>query len=818
MKKAVSLILSLAMTMSAASAVTVSAQEATILDSGYSFTDIARSSSGTYVAMAKDSNFTKIKLYYSNDGINWQVSDNQPESALPISTNKESRQQLVYWADNDMFLAHSVKGTYTSKDGVNWTLSGGVSKGEGFTWSSSAMLSISGDRLVMGANQKAMAPDKNMQGADVYTINSIASYYVKTIAAKPVDENGKIDVFVGGGNYAYDLQLDTATNQWSEVSSNMGSALPLNPCDLIWADGAGQFLSIDPVNGLMAFKSSQHFANISVNGSTNVTGIGASDKYIVAGMGDGTMYYTENKELGEDTVWTKINPDSTTAAASEPIKNIEFSSSTEFVALGETQIYTADLNGYSNINNYIKLEAPTVSAKNIFDGVRLIGGTYSPSLNRYVVYGDTSAPDDGGKYWGKIFISDNGRDWENVYTGYTFSLRSTNGSTTSYTEVRNGAVWWEAQKQFIVSASTKDHSGVTLVSADGRSWKAILTSGNKDAEGNDASALDTDFRLNTDMAIAGDMLYTTNNGRQMRRYSAFDKTHMESVGLTQLNSAWYLNQIAVSDDADPAVLMAQNANGAVRNNESEASDELKKWTPINAFGSNGYLMDAVFSKKLNKFVAVLNGGSKTSIVGKDGTVAQGPVVSQAFNAVDTNGDEFMFACRDGGVYTAADSADFAAGTVSLAKVPAAASVEEENTMNVTNVFKARDSFIATASDNTDSDVLFIAKNTSGSYEYIKASENTKISAPTPGQTIKISIQGMNTTDSDYGFDMIAAVWADGVLIQLQKDSLVLPSKTEGKLSAFMTLKDTLPENAQLKIFKWDGVGTMIPIGEAVNPF
>lgn len=822
MKKVFLMILSLAMILSSMTAVSVSAaDEESLLPDGYEFIDIAYNGNGTYAAMAKNADYSSARMFYSNDGgVTWQASGNQPISNATVYINRPSQQQLIWWDSQGLFVAKGAAEAYTSPDGYTWTANSDIH------WSSNAMVTTNGDYLIYASANGLRLTDSADTLQDRYAAPALSeANYFKAVAAKPDDGTGKVSVFAAGQNLACDLSF-TADGSgictWNQDNSASGGSIPMEILDMVYAEGADQFLMIDGTESLIVANSSQAVTALTVKEGVNVTGVGTSSDYIVVGMSDGTMYYTANAPVNAETQWTEIPPAEGAATASEPIKNIEFSSSTEFAALGTTQIYKCDINGYMNINEYVELGDIEISGQNIFNGVRLIGGTYSETLNKYVVYGDTTTADADGRYWGKIFASDDGLDWREVYTGYTFSYRNLNedGSLRSYTEVRNGAVWWESQGIFIVSASTMDHSGVTLVSEDGESWKAILSTGNTDAEGNPTPEVDTDFRLNADITVAGDKLYTTNNGRQFRTYTAWNKDSMTWVGVTNVPNTWYMNQIAVSNESDPAVLIAQNANGAVRNNESDAAEELDKWTQINAIGGAGALTDAVFSESLNKFVAVLNTGLRTSIVSKDGAVEQGPVVPGEIvcKAIDTNGEVFMLAGEDGNVYTAPDTADFKYGVTSLAAVPAADIVEAENTAPLTNVFKADDKFIATASNGTSSDVLLIAKNNSDAYEYVRASENSKAEELVPGQTITITVSGINNTTNDYPFELITAVYFDGVLMQVQTDELSIAGGTSGEVSAEVTLNEELPEDSVMKIFLWDSISGMVPVKSAVTPF
>lgn len=816
-KKALLMIMSLALIISTM-ALPASAEGASVTDEGWRFIDIAYGN-GVYTAMAKNADYSSAKMYYSNDGgLTWQTSENQPlgSGTALISGNKPSQQQLIWWDAHDMFVAHGAGKTYTSSDGVSWT------ENANLHWTTNTMYTTVDDNLIFGGQAALNVTNDISQrdfGTTKCTMNITNNYYVQVIGAKPADENGNIQVFGAAFNGAVDATLATQGKFGYTGEQNRYATIgDKAPYDMVYAKGADQFLYVDGTQSLYAATNKDTIPKFVVKEGVNVTAIGASDSYIAVGMSDGTIYYTANAPITAETQWSQI-PVTMGAGTAEAVTNIEFSDDTNFVALAETEVLKGSVNGCYNINDYVEIGDIEVSGQNVFNGVRLIGGTYSPTLNKYLVYGDTTTPDGDNKYWGKIFVSEDGLNWRDVYTGYTFTKRNVNTETgaVSYSEVRNGAVWWGSQRIFIVSASTQEHTGVTLVSPDGESWKAIQYKGNTDAEGNPAPELDTDMQLNTDIAVSGDKLYTTNGRRQFRTYTAWNSDSMIWFGVTNVPNNWSMNQIAVSDDEDPAVLMAQNANGAVRNNESTAENELDKWKQISAIGGAGFLTDAVFSKALNKFVAVLNGGLRTSIVSKDGLVVQGPVVSgKVCKAIDTNGEAFMFACEDGNVYTAPDTADFA--SAKLTPVPAAAAVETANTMPLTNVIKAGDKFIATATDNVNSDVLLVSKNSAGTYEYVKVSENVKAAELVPGETITVSVDGVNKTDADYEFTLITAIYSDGVLVQVQSDELAVTAGMSGKASADVAIGADVPENAEMKIFMWDSMKGMVPLRAAYTPF
>ena len=198
--------------------------------------------------------------------------------------------------------------------------------------------------MLHAANNKARAANDTEKMDDVsnpiFAVNG-DNYYGKTIAAKP-ERNGKIEAIVSYLDRIDALELDTFSLQWTSKVSQSGESLPNNPNDMIYVSGADQYLFVDGSNVLHTAKPDSKAINyiaITVKDDVNVTGVNANDEYIAVGMSDGTMYYTDNKQITRDTVWTQV-PD---MKSGEPIKNIEFVDGNNFVALSDTKIYKGSL-------------------------------------------------------------------------------------------------------------------------------------------------------------------------------------------------------------------------------------------------------------------------------------------------------------------------------------------------------------------------------------------------------------------------------------------------------------------------------------------
>lgn len=314
---------------------------------GYKFVDIANNGEGTLVAMAKgyaevSGDYSYVQLFYSLDnGATWNKNTSSlPDVYVnPVTSNRQSQQQLLWWDAQDTFVVHTTKGTFISADGQNWERAD-------VSWSSASMIAVQGDYLLHAANQKARAAAgtgaMSDSGNPVYTIINNAKYYAKALAAKPA-QDGKMEVLIAGPQFLHSYDLDTATLQWKENATPMNNGtLPSNATDMIYAAGADRFLFVDGSGSLKTAAPSDgeiNYVQYVVKDGVNVTGVNANDKYIAVGMSDGTMYYTPNTAINADTVWTQV-PD---MSSDEPIKNIEFIDENSFVALSDTKIYNGSL-------------------------------------------------------------------------------------------------------------------------------------------------------------------------------------------------------------------------------------------------------------------------------------------------------------------------------------------------------------------------------------------------------------------------------------------------------------------------------------------
>lgn len=332
---------------------------------GYKFVDIAYDGDGTFVALAKGTStagaeYSYSHLYYSKDsGETWhrttEIDSDKFTYGNPITSNKKSQEQLVYWAAKEMFVVHAAGVSMKSEDGVVWNSNDNVH------WTGEAKITDSDDILVMSGSNATNMTDSTTEKKFSYYKHTVSNFgESQTIAASGIDKNGIRKVFMTGRGrtYSVEIQQSDGTYQGKSCWQNgelgtgcqnaQGESLPQNAYDSVYTGASDQFIFVDGNNAFYVAKNndgknrfSQFVYKYSSPSSANVTGVNVNDSYIVLGMSDGTMYYTDNAAINDNTVWKQVP--SMQAENGEPVKNIEFISDSEFVALSETGIYKGSL-------------------------------------------------------------------------------------------------------------------------------------------------------------------------------------------------------------------------------------------------------------------------------------------------------------------------------------------------------------------------------------------------------------------------------------------------------------------------------------------
>ncbi len=793
--KILSLVMALAITVMA---VPVSVSMAAVTDENFEFVDMAYSSdSGMYVAMAKKFGATNGAdkkpdtgvLYASPNGKAWKkVLTYQGDARNYIY--QDNRQSVIWWESEKVFLAALGSNVYTSADGLYWQPNTALSM-------SNAMLATNGTQvLVFGGSNDS----KTIRIAD--SLDSVNNYtwteenFLATIAGmSKQSEDGSFKIVISNRYMSFDITFTKDGDQYQCTASPVAYPnFPADPVDIShqapYRDAADRWAVVFS-NGIMKrLSSATARRDFVVPEGELATAVSIYGERIMIGTQSGRLFYSDLMD-DANTVWTEIP--ATGIANAEPVKNITFADKDNYVVLAKTNVFTGTTSGYSDITDYNGVQEPAVALKNPFYDVKLMSGTYSSDLGVYIVVGNEV---NGG---GVIFTSKDKINWEKTYSVADKFANASAGAV-------HGAVWWGAQNSFVVTlASPRNETGINCVcSADGYTWTEKAVPG---------------LAINSaDMRVVGDKLYTTDGAVSLQTYTSLGEGdyEKEKVEVEGFPTGVYAPRLAVSDDAEPAVLMTegvlnQGYRGAVK---SEGA-----WTYMPTLGGYGTPTDTTYSKNMGKFIVTQQKqGNRVSIVGKDGSIVGGPSAGGVFfDAVETNGSVLLFGGRDGALYSAADDAGLSSQT-QLNVVPLTSEATGGNTFSATGIFVgASGEFIVTVSDGTDSDILVVDNAAS---EYWKVSDHLDLSVDSlkAGQTLLVSAESTNNTDTDVSFTMVTAIYDGNKLLQVVSDDRTMAAgKTETQTQE-ITLNEDIPETATMKVYMWDSLSGMQPVSESTGFF
>ena len=418
-----------------------------------------------------------------------------------------------------------------------------------------------------------------------------------------------------------------------------------------------------------------------------------------------------------------------------------------------------------------------------------MAGAYSPDLGIYAAIGN----DQNSR--SHIFYSEDGINW-------TMTAATTFGASTSAKKI---AVWWPAQKCFVISNAVSQGTGAAWVSTDGKSWSHRLMQ----------------LGDNGDLQILGDYLYSANYSsmRTLKRYSNLTDTPTK-IFYSPNNIAYNMNTIALSDDETPYVFAGGTSGGMYVVSPTSENDDVGKTEKflIDNQGPNSKMIDAHWNKTINKFVAVNPLQKNIYLFSKDKTWESVLPNADAGTlvAVETNGSSYLTGDVNGNLF-------FTNGTdLSTAKAKKFSKVDclgaTANTMPVTNIFAGADGkYIVTVSDGTTSDVLIVNSDGSG---YVKASEESRITSIKGGDEFTVSVKVANYGETAQTVRLIAAIYdkSGTKLLQVVSDDKTMTLNSTQYLELPVTANEDIPEDATLKVFIWNSLGAMVPLTNGDNFF
>lgn len=753
----------------------------TIIDSAYN--------NGTYVVMAKnmaDDN-NAAKLYTSVNGREWLETLSVTQGKK--WGNPESKQNLLWWNAQNVFVASVGNLVYTSSNGMAWKASDVLSNDTAY-----AMLDERDGMLALLDAQygKISFADSVTNKTEAVSIAGKQQQF-GTFGMGPVVD-GTPSYFAMNRYEYYRNTLPDATGNWAGDRTIKAIDAKYVPSYNGWILLNHRKEFIDTLN----YKGDMARINVLVDGTAvtdKFTAIGVDNDVLVAGTENGTVYVMSapaSRPSG-NTEWTKIV--SNVTEINESITDIVSVGNGSFFMTSATGVYKLSKteNGYtySDMLSYQDIEEVKISGTLPFaQNIKLLGGAYSEDLNSYVAYGNDK---DGN---GHIYYSEDGINWETTGVG-TETL-----TTGTSEDARNLAVWWPAQQQFIISNSTTALNGSVWYSADGRSWKYDSNS---------------QFGRMGDIAVAGDNLYSANNDSQraIKKYTSAIPVKPESVIFSETNVSYSLNTMAISDD-EKLIFVARDAYAYVYNPDNTESTFNGGY-----IAGSPKLEDAHWNNSVRRFVSVASDKNRIYLMDENGTRVNSGIDNFVPNAeagnlaaIETNGVNYLTGDVNGKLFfldnvNISSSSKFDVVTFDGIK---------ENTLPVTNIFKGADNkYMVTVSDGTESDLLIVEADGSS---YQKVSELLQPTSVSAGDTLKISVKTENYTEADKKITMIAAIYdsTGAKLLQAASEEKTMQLNQSEYLSMEIVAGDDIPNDAKVKVFLWDSVNGMVPVAGAAKSF
>lgn len=316
--------------------------QAAQLDMGtYTFVDTVYSPElGVYMAMAKDlsSNTTPSRVYTSTDMEQWTLT--RSDTSAIHYANKETRQNIVWWEAQQVFVMQVSNKLIISHDGTSWEA---VALPEAN--STNVTLATNGDILVVSGKTTIRA-FKNLD--EVYAEFSIDSTpdnatYSKAIGVTPTEP------------YMYVITDQYRTWRSDADSLTTGDRnIGATPYDMIWSDSLNGWIVVNGTNVFRVMAGNEiaytEFASMQLSDGTantdKYTAAGVSEDYVVAGTDLGHIYVAPNDSNSFTTavLWDIAQPGSE-EELSEQIRSITDVGNGRFLVASETKLLLLENDG-----------------------------------------------------------------------------------------------------------------------------------------------------------------------------------------------------------------------------------------------------------------------------------------------------------------------------------------------------------------------------------------------------------------------------------------------------------------------------------------
>ena len=317
--------------------------EAAALDLGnYTFYDVEYSPElGVYMAMAKDisNNSNPSRVYTSTDMELWTMT--RSDASAIHYANKETRQQLVWWEAQQVFVMQLSDRMLISHDGYTWEA---VTLPE--ATSSNVTLATNGDVLVM-AGKTIIRVFKNLD--EVYAEFNIDTTPDNATYSKAVGVTAEEP-------YSYVI-----TDQYRTWRSDDGATVTTgdkdigaHPYDMVWSDNINGWLVVNGTTTIRVMAGNEiaytEFASMQLSDGTSntakYTAAGVGENYVIAGTDTGNLYVAPNdsSSFTTDVQWEIAQPGNGNVL-SEEIRSITEVGDGRFLVASATKLLLLENDG-----------------------------------------------------------------------------------------------------------------------------------------------------------------------------------------------------------------------------------------------------------------------------------------------------------------------------------------------------------------------------------------------------------------------------------------------------------------------------------------
>lgn len=313
------------------------------LDMGtYTFVDTVYSPElGVYIAMAKDltGSTTPSRVYTSTDMERWTLT--RSDTGAIHYANKETRQNIVWWDSQQVFVMQLTDHMLISHDGYSWeTVTLPEAK------SSNVTLATNGDVLVM-SGKTTIRVFKNLD--EVYAEFSIDSTPDNATYSKAVGVTAEEPYM-----YVITDQYRTWRSDGAEDLITGDRDIGAHPYDMVWSDNLNGWMVVNGTTTLRVMAGNEiaytEFASMQLSDGTantaKYTAAGVSENYVVAGTDTGNLYIAPNDSDSFTTAvpWEIALPGSD-EEISEQIRSITDVGNDRFLVASATKLLLLENDG-----------------------------------------------------------------------------------------------------------------------------------------------------------------------------------------------------------------------------------------------------------------------------------------------------------------------------------------------------------------------------------------------------------------------------------------------------------------------------------------